>query len=147
MATLKFRRAKRRRFSERGLRETAIHHVSQLNGQLPGMASTASHGVYLLDENLNVARGEVLLKKFKFTTTISTREMHIFDADSPQKRAQSKKIEEEEGEEILDLKSRLARYDINSPPEDSVRGEIRQGSAARGQRNLRRRGPNARTGC
>ncbi|XP_078428797.1 topoisomerase II isoform X3 [Wolffia australiana] len=37
---------------------------------------------------------------------------------APSKRAPAK--EEEEDEEILDLKERLARYDINSPPEDYV---------------------------
>lgn len=37
--------------------------------------------VHLPEENLMAAKQEGLLKKFKLTTTISTTNMHLFDAN------------------------------------------------------------------
>ena len=42
--------------------------------------------VYLSEENLNAAREEGLLKKFKLTTTISTSNMHLFDPNGTIKK-------------------------------------------------------------
>ncbi|KAF3788559.1 DNA topoisomerase 2 [Nymphaea thermarum] len=52
--------------------------------------------VFLSEENMNISLQEGLLKRFKITTTISTSNMHLFDADGSIKRYDSpEKILEE----------------------------------------------------
>lgn len=43
---------------------------------------TVHFEIVLTKKNYNLAKQEGLLKKFKLTTTLSTSNMHLFDADN-----------------------------------------------------------------